>query len=571
MLKYMPSIVELVNTFRKAKRVNLSPCNYLKPTTKLRDYQTIGVAHLISIPRMVLGDGVGLGKTIQIITSFVYRLMLEPELKLLVVTPKSAMEQWKEEIEKFCNNISVHVLANQCLYSDELNNNKSKKVSGLDARMVQYKNVKDQVLICNYRSIQEDYNFIIENRMPNYMVVFDEVQEIKNDKTKTWFAANMIASQAKYVYGVSATLIKNKLEEAYNIYRVVVPGLLPGKIKFHNDYIIKKKMSIWRMGRKRYFNKIVGYKNLDKFKEIIYPYFLMRKTQEVASELPKLISRKLTLEMTPVQDQLYKKALSGDLYREIIKDKFFKIQEQLSLGVGTEKDYLKYEELKKKYEESLTKEGLLKNKIAALSYCQLVSNGPGWINEEGDSSKEIEFKRLFEQELLDEKTIVFTRFKSGIPRLAKLLDEIDIKYVKITGDEDVKERTEAKKNFQDLNQDYKVIFITQAGSAAINLQVAGVILYYDTPWSYGDLYQSIGRAQRIGSLREHILLLHMVNKNTIDEHVLKILESKKELINEVMGDIASGAIEFENKEILFKDDESSIDLLYNSVFGVKNG
>ena len=116
-----------------------------------------------------------------------------------------------------------------------------------------------------------------------------------------------------------------------------------------------------------------------------------------------------------------------------------------------------------------------------------------------------------------------------------------------------------------MTQDYKVIFITAAGSAAINLQAAGVVLYYDTPWSYGDLYQSIGRAQRIGSIREHILILHMINKKTIDEHVIEVLEKKKHLIYQVIGDIAEGAIDFKD-DILFGDEEGSIDILFNSVF-----
>jgi SNF2 family DNA or RNA helicase len=209
-----------------------------------------------------------------------------------------------------------------------------------------------------------------------------------------------------------------------------------------------------------------------------------------------------------------------------------------------------------------------KNKIAGLSYCQLVCNGPAWLGEEGDSAKEIEFKRLFEEELFGEKVIVYTRYKSGIPRLTHILDTYDEpqKHVQITGDNSSDERTAAKKMFQDPESGVNVIFITNAGSAAINLQAAKVILFYDTPWSYGDLYQTIGRAQRIGSIYEHILLMHMVLRDTIDEHVIKILESKKDLINNVMGDIAEGAIAFKEDEFLFSDDESSIDALYSSVF-----
>lgn len=582
-----PSNYSFLKKLRQAKTATLKPCKYLKPSTKLRDYQVIGVLHLLSLARMILGDGVGLGKTLQMITSYVYRLLSEPNLKLLIVTPKSAMAQWAEEFEKFCDGISTHVLTNdfgevrekgpgrKMISTGEYGKIKDLKaqgkrcriISGFSARKAQYETVDAHVLIVNYFAVQEDYKFLVENRGPIFMVSFDECQEFKNLKTKTWFGASEISGASKYCYGMSATIIKNRLEEAYYIYRVVVPGLFPGKIKFFAEYTVRKKMTLFRKGRKRYFNKITGYKNLIEFKQTIDPFFLIRRTRDVADELPQLISRKLVLEMSEAQDKLYQKALSGELYQKLIKEKYFKFQEYASKKDElTEKEEKMYELLKEKYEESLTKEGMQKNKIAALSYCQLVSNGPGWLNEDGESSKETEFRRLFDQELTDEKVIVFTRFKSGIKRLSAILRNLGLKYTQITGDDSIDDRNKARKLFQDMDGDHNIIFITQAGSAAINLQAAGVILYYDTPWSYGDLYQSIGRAQRIGSIREHILLLHMVNVKTIDEHVLDILDSKKDLINQVVGDIAEGALSFKDDEIVFQDDESTISALYDTVF-----
>jgi SNF2 family DNA or RNA helicase len=528
---------------------------------------------------MILGDAVGLGKTVQSIAAYAYLLSQDPTLKLLVVTSKSAMEQWAEEFEKFTFGITTHVLTN--IYgkvkdkdeygsvSDlETKGIKFTKLRGFEARQAQYNTVQANVLICNYHAIMDDYVFLIENRMPNYAVMFDECQAFKDKKTRTHFGASQVAENAKRVYGLSATIIKNKLEEAYNIYNVIVPGLFGGRNKFLQTYTIRKKMQLFRKGKKQRFNKIVGYQNLPQFRDIIEPFFLLRRTREVADELPRLISKKLMLELSKEQDALYKQALSGDLYKRIIKDKFYKWEKYLQgLQAPSDRDREIYNKLREKYEESMTKDGMQKNKLAALAYCQLVSNGPGWINEPGESSKELEFARLFEQELFEEKVIVFTRFKSGILRLGKILDGMDQKYVHITGDDSGPERTEAKKKFQDMQSGDNVIFITQAGSAAINLQAASVILFYDTPWSYGDLYQTIGRAQRIGSIYEHICLMHMVNKKTIDEHVLNILNSKKDLINNVMGDIAEGAIEFKDEDVLFRDEESSIDALYSSVFG----
>jgi SNF2 family DNA or RNA helicase len=62
------------------------------------------------------------------------------------------------------------------------------------------------------------------------------------------------------------------------------------------------------------------------------------------------------------------------------------------------------------------------------------------------------------------------------------------------------------------------------------------------------------------------MVIHMLTKGSIDEHVIEILESKKDLITNVIGDIAEGAIEFKPDEALFKEDESVVDALFSSVF-----
>lgn len=574
---YKPSNYELIQKLRKSKTAALKPNSYLKDTTKLRYYQTVGCLHFLLLNRMILGDSAGLGKTLQTIAGYVSILTKQPTMKLLVATSKSARNQWAEEFLKFTDGITVHVLKETYAVSKdglefgtpaEL---KAKKIphdrlTGLKSRKAQYDNVKAQVFITGYYPIREDYTFLIENRLPLFMVVYDECQEFKNFKSNIHFGAIAIAKHASRVYGLSATIIKNRLDEAYSIYRVIVPGLFGSEEKFKKEFAIIKKI---KMG-KRFQNKVVGYKNLGEFKDRIDPYFLIRKTREVASELPHLISKKIVVDMTPSQRVLYAQALSGDLYRKIVASKYHEIK-KITDGKDdlSEKEHKALKLISKRYEESLTEFGLEKNKVAALSYCQMVSNGPHWLGEdyaEGESAKEEEFKRLFDQELSLEKTIVFTRFKRGIPRLEAILDELGIEHVKVTGDVSGSDRDVARLAFQDPGKDVKVIIITQAGSAALNLQCANVLLFYDTPWSYGDLYQTIGRAQRIGSVHQNIYLLHMVSRNSIDEHVLKILKGKKELINEIMGDLAEGTLEFKKGDLLFQDDESTVGALFDSVF-----
>jgi SNF2 family DNA or RNA helicase len=177
----------------------------------------------------------------------------------------------------------------------------------------------------------------------------------------------------------------------------------------------------------------------------------------------------------------------------------------------------------------------------------MISNGPALVNMPGDSSKEEEFLRLMKEELLTEKVILFTRFKSGIPRLEVLCERSGIKYVKITGDQNDKERQSARLTFMN-DSTCNLIFITTAGSASLNLQAAGAIIFYDTPWSYGDLVQTIGRAQRIGSIQDHILIIHFVNKGTIDVRVMGKVSDKKELSDQILGDTAAGALDFTSNE-----------------------
>lgn len=576
----IPSNYGFLKKLRSSETASLKPCRYLKEGTKLRYYQVVGCLHMLLLSRMILGDGAGLGKTLQTIAAYAFCLQKDPTIKLLIACPKSAMGQWAEEFEKFTTGIKVHVLRNR--YGQVKDSNKVAPVPllkergfkhkvhrGFNARRLQYMSVKAHVLITSYYTVQEDYRFLIANRSPNFIFVLDEAQEIKNRKTSTWFGASEIANASCRVYGLSATIIKNKLEEAYNIYKVIVPGLFGSVARFNKEFLKLKKQRIRRGGKFIRFNKVIGYKNLDVFRKTIDPYFLIRRTRDVANELPSLISKKVVLEMSDKQSALYRDALNGTIYRERVKVRYYEYRELVENSAEvTDKMAEKLEDLYNKYQESLTEDGMAISKVTALSYCQLVSNGPQWLDPEetGESSKETEFRRLCDQELRCEKTIVFTRFKSGIPRLEAILDSLDIEHRKITGDVLGEDRDKARLEFQDTKKDISIIFITQAGSAALNLQTANVLLFYDTPWSYGDLYQTIGRAQRIGSVHPHLHVIHFCNKKTIDEHVLEILENKKDLITDVMGDIAEGAIEFGKTDVAFKDDESSVDALFSSVF-----
>lgn len=535
-----PQLVEL----RKSKTASFKPNKYLKPSTVLRYYQVVGALHMMILERMVLGDATGLGKSLECIAAYSFLLDKDPSLKLLIVTIKSSVYQWAEEFEKFTTGITTRVMTNEV---EQL------RLNGYQARKWNYDNFKENVLIINYNPILEEYDQITQVMGSNFMVVFDECCAFKNRKSKTFFSCKYVAEKSVRAYGLSATIIKNGLEEVYAIYDVIVPGIFGKITKFRDTYCVQELMKIVVKGKIRRFPKTVGYKNLPQFKQILDPYFLLRKKEDVAKELPKLISRKVILEMYPEQKDLYRQALSGILYEEKIKQEFFEVSDAIRRGDQDEKTRKKFDELKEKYDKFMTTEGRKRGKLAALTYCQMVSNGPALIKQNGESSKADEFIRLMKEEIVTEKVILYTRFKSGIPFLEILCERNGIHYVKITGDENERERQKSRLSFQE-DPNCRLIFITAAGSAAINLQAAGVIIFYDTPWSYGDLVQVLGRAQRIGSIQDHILVLHLINKGTIDVRVISKVSDKKDISDQVLGDTAQGALDFNSNESNVIDD-----------------
>jgi SNF2 family DNA or RNA helicase len=545
-----PKLLEL----RKSKTAEFKPLKYLKETTKLRYYQVIGALHMIMLGRMVLGDNAGLGKSLMSIASYAWCLENFPDMKLLIVAPKSALYQWSDEFNKFCTGISTRVIENDV-----------GKISGLEARKAQYASFKEHVMILGYAQVRTDYEYIKNAMGPSFMLCLDEIQAIKSRKSDTNFSCNEIAKAAERVYGLSATVIKNGLEEVWAIYSVVVPGLFGNITSFGKEYTHTTLLKMKIKGVTRYIPKIEtnkgngGYKNLVHFKETIDPWILVRKKEEVATELPKLISRQVVVEMFPEQKELYVKALNGIIYEEKVKREYYEVSDKVRAGINDEKTLKRYAELKEKYELFLTEEGKKRGKLAALTYCQMISNGPSFIGESGKSSKDEEFRRLITEELITEKIIVFSRFKKGIANLEGICESNNIGHAKITGDVNSSwDRDQAKKKFME-DPTCRVMFITLAGSASLNLQAAGVIIFFDTPWSYGDLVQTIGRAQRIGSIQEHVLLIHICNKSTIDMRVMKRVAEKKELSDEVLGDTSKGALDFSG------DDDKVVDALFEDI------
>ncbi len=547
---------------RASKTVSLKPTSMLREEIKglsgeiepfkLRYYQVQGAFHLLLLKRMVLGDDMGLGKTIQILTALCYLWEKEPQDKVIVLAPKSAIRQWASEIQRFTKGVRTIVVSKP----------KTTKAGGaLEARKAAYKAWAEAptgpddpkvVLILNYALLVRDWNIegfrplkpngrpdpkqpvvpgVLDARTQevakagNLIVVFDEATAFKSMRTKTWEMSRFLADRAQRVYGLTGTLLKNHLMEGYCIYKVIKPDLFTTKTQFYEDYCY---VEMQKVGKHK-IPIVKGYKNLEHFRGRIDPFYIGRKKHMVSDELPQLITREVTCELSEFEDSKYEEALSG----------------VLQLGNGEIRDFEEHKAL------------------TSLIYCQQVANSLALLKFEGSSTiaslsaKEEGLLDLLSEELSEEKVIVYTRFESHIARLQAILKKSGIKSVRITGKEDDDARQKAQELFQDVNSDVKVVFVTSAGREAINLQAAAALIFFDLPWSWGDYLQILGRMVRIGSPHKGVLAFHLMAKRpqtaeenqTIDQHVLQLLRRKKNPIEKILGESAVGALKFDKEGI----------------------
>ena len=532
-----PAVYPKLLEIRESKNLSLRANPFLREETDLRNYQVQMVMHLLMLNKMVVGDDVGLGKTLELMTAYSFFLEKNPEVTLLWLGPKTSLYQIENEFKKFTTGISTYVVRGKnkddlkphcrtgymkkykhnstycrvCDFEKECKEETEalKGLRGCSAKEFrkfkyeQFKKKGTNVLILNYNLALMEHKTIIENAQP-YIVVFDEATAFKNYRSKTWAVCKEITDASEKAWAATATIIKNRLEEAYSIYKCILPGLLGGVVNFQNNFCIIRRMNLPKSRRK--IPIIVGHKNINKFREIIDPYFLGRAARKVGIELPDLVSKEIELELTSVQKEKYEEALDGLLE---------------------------------------TDQGEIKTvtKLTAITYCQQIANSPYLVGVEGPSCKEEALFDLLENEFLGQKIIFFTRFRKWIDRLELLMQEKKMNPLRITGKESTLEREENRQKFQD-SSDHNLILINTAGGQALNLQSARVLIWGDLILSYGDVLQVIGRMIRFGSIHKKVLSVHLIAQDTVDEHTFKIVFPKKKLFEQLLGKRHEGLLEF---------------------------
>ena len=421
----------------------------------------------------------GTGKTITTIAVAGAMYQEEKIKKLLVVCPKSIVDVWEQEFEKFAGfPYSVVVL----------NGTGLKKIDAIR----HMNGIGLQVIVVNYESCWR-----LEAELTKWkpdIIVCDESSKIKNPQAKCSKALHRLGKISSYNLILTGTPITNSPLDFFSQYKFLDERIFGGSFYgFRSYYAI--------LGG--YQNhQIVGYKHLAELVEKAHAIAYRIKIDE-AVELPEFVD-----EIRPVK--LEKKA--QQIYDGISKDSYA----ELMSGEVTTRNVL--------------------TQLLRLSQCT-----GGFIrNDDGDDAQQVSTAKLEAlEDIIDEcmeqkkKVVVFARFVPEIDAISKMLTKKKIAHTIIKGD--VKDRAEQVEAFQN-NPDVRV-FIGQLQTTGMGLTLTAgtVAVYYSLDFSYTNYEQSRARIRRIGQTKRGVYI-HLVAKDTVDEHIMSALKQKADVAHMLVDD-----------------------------------
>ncbi|XP_059283339.1 switch 2 [Lycium ferocissimum] len=200
---------------------------------RLLEHQREGVKFLYRLYQNnhggVLGDDMGLGKTIQSIAflaavfgkdgdipeSTVSKEHLRTRGPVLIVCPSSLIHNWEIEFSKWAT-FSV------CIYHGP---NRDLMIDKLEARGV-------EILITSFDTYRIHGRILSDIEWE--IVIVDEAHRLKNEKSKLYEACLAIKTHKRY--GLTGTIMQNRLMELFNLFDWVTPGCLGTREHFREFY-----------------------------------------------------------------------------------------------------------------------------------------------------------------------------------------------------------------------------------------------------------------------------------------------------------------------------------------------
>lgn len=447
---------------------------------KLRSYQKKGYTWLNYMNELGFGaclaDDMGLGKTVQVL-AYLERIRKEREnAHILLIVPASLIGNWQKETEKFAPQMKMEIL------------------HGMGAKVLSNmlrERPREEFAFLNITTYAMAARIDVLKEMDWDVVILDEAQAIKNPGTKQTREIKKIP--AKMRIAMTGTPIENDLGNLWSLFDFLNKGLLGSSKEF-----------------KDYCKRLTSHpENYAKLRNMVAPFMLRRlKTDKsIIKDLPEKMETIEYTDLSKRQIVLYRKAVSD-------------MEHVIENATGMER------------------RGIV---LATIMKLKQICNHPDQylgqdVYKEKESGKFSMLRELCETIYEKrERVIVFTQFKEIIPYLDEFLTHVfHQKGYVLHGGTAVKQRGKIVEAFQGNRYVPYIILSVKAGGTGLNLTKANHVIHFDRWWNPAVENQATDRAFRIGQ-DKNVLVHKLVCKNTIEERIDSIINSKKELAENIVG------------------------------------
>lgn len=250
---------------------------------ELRDYQTVGAGFLWLSPFSVLGDGVGIGKTVEISALINMLRMMGQMNRVLIAVDPTAVTQTINEIKRFTG---MRVLELPSLAAKM-----SKVIDTTDMKDI-------DIIVTKHTAIKSDvffdwlkYNVYYEpgtgKKRNNLYDVFilDESSVVKTPDTIQYTYTKDVVEMAKRAHFLNATVFETHILDIYHQMNMLIPTAIPQVSDMKKEFCVYERGSFYKTikGERKRFMKfdLVGYRNEELFKERLKLFYFARSIQDV--------------------------------------------------------------------------------------------------------------------------------------------------------------------------------------------------------------------------------------------------------------------------------------------------
>ncbi|KRX03262.1 P-loop containing nucleoside triphosphate hydrolase [Pseudocohnilembus persalinus] len=465
-------------------RTKTLDCLPIELKQKLYAYQKQGIEFgLRNLGRILIGDEMGVGKTIQ---SIALAYCYYEKWPLLVVSPSSLRLNWKDEILMWLPDI------------------KENQVQVISKGKEQVKKEAKVIIISYDLCVKFTETF---RKMNIQIAIADEAHYLKNSQAKRTEALTPILCRCQHILLLTGTPALARPKEIFSLISIIRPDVFFNFRDFGNRYCDPKPSTRFRG---------IEYEGSSNPKELNY---ILRKNIMV-----RRLKKDVLQELPPKRRQRIKISTDQKVVNQILTilnqtgansfEKLFKAlrneKNGLNEGILQNDDFIQTDEGGSMY-EALTKCYLLTGKAKI----------PGILE--------------YIHELLenDVKFIIFAHHLEVLDAIQEYVQKHSVQFIRIDGGVGHSDRHTRVKSFQE-NENVKVaiLSITAAGTG-LTLTATSNILFAEMHWTPAVMQQAEDRAHRIGQIN-CVNCHYLIGENTIDEKLYDKLLAKFSVVSDIL-------------------------------------